>query len=194
MHPKEEQKAFVGCGVALLALFLPLGYFTLWARIDSVEDREFFQPWDIFLGLLPAAAVVLLRGGTRVKRSTLVLAGTTWVLVSGSCLLCHEFQVRVRWTVPNRLLALNRVKEVHGALQEYANDCGEFPPRDKGLAALHTNPGLPGWRGPYIEVKQLTDPWGNTLQYRVNGERVEVWSNGPDGKSGTEDDIRLDDN
>src|SRR5262249_20519331 len=179
MHPKEEQNAFVVCGgVALLALFLPLGFFTLWARIDSVEDREFFQRWDIFLGLLSAAAVLLLLlgGGARVK-FTLVLAGTTWVLVSGSCLLFHEFQVRVRWAVPNRLLALNRVKLVHGALQDYAKDCGEFPPQDKGLAALHTNPGLAGWKGPYIQVEQLTDPWGNSLQYRVKGERVEVWSN-----------------
>jgi hypothetical protein len=61
-----------------------------------------------------------------------------------------------------------------------------------GLAALHTNPGVPGWAGPYLEVEDLTDPWGNALEYRVVRARAEVWSKGRDGTSRTEDDIRLD--
>lgn len=50
------------------------------------------------------------------------------------------------------------------------------------------------WGGPYIEdIAQLRDPWGNELQYRYPGTRNEdsydLWSYGPDGQDGTEDDI-----
>ncbi len=48
------------------------------------------------------------------------------------------------------------------------------------------------WGSPYM--KELgDDPWGNSYQYRAEGEKNEdsydLWSYGPDGEDGTEDDI-----
>jgi general secretion pathway protein G len=34
------------------------------------------------------------------------------------------------------------------------------------------------------------DPWGNPYHYRSPGQTNEIWSNGPDGKAGTLDDIQ----
>ena len=48
------------------------------------------------------------------------------------------------------------------------------------------------WAGPYLE-KLKEDPWGNPYQYSAEGKKnagkFDFWSNGPDGKSGTDDDI-----
>ena len=48
------------------------------------------------------------------------------------------------------------------------------------------------WGGPYAEeLKQ--DVWGNPFQYVAEGKKntgkYDFWSNGPDGQSGTDDDI-----
>lgn len=50
------------------------------------------------------------------------------------------------------------------------------------------------WRGPYIASQQhLQDPWGNKLHYKypgdINKDGYDLWSAGPDGESGTDDDI-----
>ncbi len=50
------------------------------------------------------------------------------------------------------------------------------------------------WTGPYIEDESgLQDPWGHEYQYNANGQhnegRYDLWSNGPDGREGTDDDI-----
>jgi len=48
------------------------------------------------------------------------------------------------------------------------------------------------WAGPYSEALQ-EDLWGNPFQYtaegKKNSKKYDFWSNGPDGQSGTEDDI-----
>jgi general secretion pathway protein G len=48
------------------------------------------------------------------------------------------------------------------------------------------------WGGPYVE-KLKADPWQNDYQYMAEGkknkDKYDFWSNGPDGKSGTDDDI-----
>lgn len=50
------------------------------------------------------------------------------------------------------------------------------------------------WRGPYIkDPSGLKDPWGRDYQYDPEGDRnpngVDLWSMGPDGIDGNEDDI-----
>jgi len=55
------------------------------------------------------------------------------------------------------------------------------------------------WAGPYLKDGEIPrDPWGNELRYEpleqtegVEGNRppFRVWSLGPDGQDGTEDDI-----
>jgi general secretion pathway protein G len=50
------------------------------------------------------------------------------------------------------------------------------------------------WNGPYLEdLDNLKDPWGNELKYKAPGEvntnSYDLWSVGPDGEDGTDDDI-----
>ena len=70
------------------------------------------------------------------------------------------------------------------------------PSTAQGLEALRTVPtDAPQgkWDGPYLEDPVPLDPWGNPYQYECPGSRnpesYDVWSWGPDGADGTEDDI-----
>ncbi len=77
----------------------------------------------------------------------------------------------------------------------YMANMGSYPSTEEGLKALKTAPEgkATRWKGPYIEGSMPNDPWGNPYQYKYPGERnkqgYDVWSMGPDGQSGTADDI-----
>lgn len=50
------------------------------------------------------------------------------------------------------------------------------------------------WAGPYLEdISGLKDPWGHDFEYNAEGKhnegKFDLWSRGPDGKDGTDDDI-----
>jgi len=49
------------------------------------------------------------------------------------------------------------------------------------------------WTGPYLERAPGPDPWGNAYRYKNPGKHnpdsVDIFSIGPDGQQGTEDDI-----
>ncbi|MEM9353466.1 MAG: type II secretion system major pseudopilin GspG [Planctomycetota bacterium] len=83
---------------------------------------------------------------------------------------------------------------VRSAIDRYRLDMNKYPsqlqdlweePSDKAQAELWLS-------GPYID-KMKPDPWGNEYQYaaegKKNADKYDFWSNGPDGKDGTEDDI-----
>ncbi|NUQ62643.1 MAG: type II secretion system major pseudopilin GspG [Pirellulales bacterium] len=94
-----------------------------------------------------------------------------------------------------------------GSLERYALDMGSFPTTEQGLTALLQAPAEEGaaaeseqttpsnWAGPYLNSPELPkDPWGRTYQYEYppthgTGEYPDIWSYGPDGEDGTEDDI-----
>ena len=71
---------------------------------------------------------------------------------------------------------------------------GRFPTTEEGLDALLNAPEAlkDRWDGPYVRALR-PDPWGNPYQYRSPAQKskdgYDVWSNGPDGQSGTDDDI-----
>jgi hypothetical protein len=113
--------------------------------------------------------------------------------VGGGLLLWHEVQVRIRWHVPPRLLTMNRIAMTRAALRDFVKDCGQPPTEQQGLAAMCANPGFDGWKGPYAEPKELSDAWGRELRYRLVDGVMGVWSMGPDGVDGTDDDVHLDD-
>ena len=76
-------------------------------------------------------------------------------------------------------------------IHTYSLDVGKPPSKLKDLVV---NPGVgPRWKGPYVDIENFEDPWGNDYQYRIPPENsigsFDVWSNGPDGNSGTSDDI-----
>jgi len=77
----------------------------------------------------------------------------------------------------------------HMAIGAYPEELKELveEPDDEDIAAK--------WRGPYItDLKKLKDSWGNELQYARDGEfngegKYDLWSMGPDGEDGSDDDI-----
>ena len=92
------------------------------------------------------------------------------------------------------------------ALGRYQQSVGNFPTTKQGLQALRTRPpDLPKpkkWNGPYLNpevslhplnLELPLDPWGHPYHYRLPGthnpDSFDVWSVGPDGVDGSEDDI-----
>jgi general secretion pathway protein G len=95
-------------------------------------------------------------------------------------------------------------------LERYAVDMKDFPTTEQGLQALLAPPesdssaektgeggeaSSSGWDGPYVNQETLPkDPWSNDYQYEYppthgKGDYPDIWSFGPDGEDGTEDDI-----
>jgi general secretion pathway protein G len=76
------------------------------------------------------------------------------------------------------------------ALDEFEVDNGFYP---GSLQDLLTQPhNAKGWHGPYLDQAPI-DPWGNPYLYAYPGKHnptgYDLWSAGPDGKSGDQDDI-----
>ncbi|MEO8497775.1 MAG: type II secretion system major pseudopilin GspG [Planctomycetota bacterium] len=93
----------------------------------------------------------------------------------------------------NAKIALVQVKAVGQLLEEYHIDLGSYPTTSQGLAALRTAPGdiadTTKWGGPYAKADIAPDPWSRPYQYESTGDSFRVWSWGPDGQDGTEDDV-----
>lgn len=78
------------------------------------------------------------------------------------------------------------------ALDLFEQDCGRFPTTEEGLEALVTDPGINGWKGPYLRGGLKPDPWGTPYSYSHDSDdatQYEVSSAGPDLQFGTEDDV-----
>lgn len=87
------------------------------------------------------------------------------------------------------------------SLETYVVDMRAYPDTEVGLDALINDPSTEDdekkskWGGPYIKKSQLPkDPWGNDYKYEYPGTHTknkepEIWSMGPDGQEGTDDDI-----
>jgi general secretion pathway protein G len=89
------------------------------------------------------------------------------------------------------------------ALDQYMFDVGQYPDSDEGLKALFEIPSSIDeeeegeiWKGPYLkgDPEALKDPWNQEFNYKcpgdVNEDGYDLWSNGPDKKEGTDDDIK----
>jgi general secretion pathway protein G len=82
------------------------------------------------------------------------------------------------------------------ALDMFEQDTGKYPSSDEGLNALVSDPGIRGWRGPYIQSVTIPpDPWNAQYLYAYPSDLTasetmyDIISAGPDGSPGTEDDI-----
>ena len=100
----------------------------------------------------------------------------------------------------NQNRAARFVNTLATALARYRFHTGQWPSEETGLAALIMDDGAPGWNGPYITdsrnrpfMEMPRDPWKHPYVYNldVNGTPV-VFSTGPDGVAGTEDDVFAD--
>jgi general secretion pathway protein G len=90
--------------------------------------------------------------------------------------------------------ALTQIGMFEPQLDTFRLHVGAYPTTTQGLQALWTQPSdlkNPNkWRGPYSRKDIPLDPWGNPYQYELVGpEQFHIWSWGPDGLDGTEDDV-----
>ena len=78
----------------------------------------------------------------------------------------------------------SRIEVARGRIQALGFEAGNqvavkgFPPAT--IAALAAAIQQPEW---------VKDAWDNPIQYIVNGRQFKLWSCGPDGVSGTSDDV-----
>ncbi|MCL4202893.1 MAG: type II secretion system major pseudopilin GspG [Pirellulaceae bacterium] len=91
-------------------------------------------------------------------------------------------------------LARTQIGMFENQLDVYRLHIGSYPNSNQGLQSLRVPPAdlqnPAKWRGPYSQKEIPTDPWGNNYQYELLGpEQYRIWSMGPDGVSGTEDDV-----
>jgi len=91
--------------------------------------------------------------------------------------------------------ARTQVNMLESVVKLYMIDVGTCPTTQQGLDALINQPSdlvVPEkWRGPYFEKLQIPpDPWNNPYQYEaLSSEQFKIFSYGPDGQPGNEDDI-----
>lgn len=87
------------------------------------------------------------------------------------------------------------IQQLEGALEMYKLRNNVFPTTEQGLDALVNEPTIePIPRNYPVDgyIKRLPqDPWGSDYQLISPGElgTIDLYSNGPDGQSGTDDDI-----
>ncbi len=96
------------------------------------------------------------------------------------------------------------LQKIESKIELYNLHLGRYPSEaDGGLKALMTAPAADEklkdkWRGPYVQESELNDAWNNAFNYEAvesgtaltGGKKFKLWSNGPDGQSNTEDDIK----
>jgi general secretion pathway protein G len=82
------------------------------------------------------------------------------------------------------------------ALNRFEIDLGRYPTTSEGLRVLVEKPsdGGKSWQGPYLDGDAIPkDQWGNEWNYRQPGQHrsdgFDLWSNGPDGREGGDDDV-----
>ncbi len=88
------------------------------------------------------------------------------------------------------------IQTLHATLIRYKTKGGLYPTTAQGLKSLVSRPvdgPQPRSYKSLIREQALMDPWGNQYQYRYPGkfnpDTYDIFSFGPDGKEGTEDDI-----
>jgi general secretion pathway protein G len=113
------------------------------------------------------------------------------LVVIGSIVVPNLFGVKDKADID---AAKAQVTSLKGAMQMYRLDFNKYPSSLKDLTDKPSDTTQASkWRGPYLEGQMKKDPWGNDYQYLAQGKKnpdgYDLWSSGPDGQSGTEDDI-----
>jgi general secretion pathway protein G len=89
--------------------------------------------------------------------------------------------------------ARSNISLVRSAIDRYQLDFNKYPAKLSDLWEPPTDEtAREKWTSEYMEPLK-PDPWDNEYQYLAEGEKnpdkYDFWSNGPDGESGTDDDI-----
>jgi general secretion pathway protein G len=90
--------------------------------------------------------------------------------------------------------AQSQIATLSTALDSFEVDNGYYPKGKNGLADLTQAPrDSQNWRGPYMKTDVPADPWGHPYVYECPGKRnpssYDLYSIGPDGRAGTDDDV-----
>ena len=91
--------------------------------------------------------------------------------------------------------ARTQISQLEVALDAFEIDVGRYPTTVEGLRALVERPtsDSDGWQQPYLNKGVPQDPWGGEYVYRYPGQYnqdgYDLYSYGPDGKQGGDDDI-----
>ena len=133
---------------------------------------------------------------TRRRREAFTLIEVLLVLVI-LVILASLVGISVRSAQKRALVdaARAQIGQLKTNIAAYQLDIRRYPTSAQGLAALITAPSdLPNpdrWRGPYMEAKEPPlDPWDAPYRYElVDEDNYRIWSVGPDGSDGTEDDV-----
>jgi general secretion pathway protein G len=189
--------ASIATGLIAAALFAAgalIMHQILWFRVDSQDDLVSIRLANalasaLFAGGFVMARLCVTRNALRSIKSAAIGTVFIFLLTLMGLASYTETIARYRWTYLLQTHVVNQVASARAALRAYAQDCARFPTQEQGLDALCNNPGIAGWAGPYLSRQELVDIWGRPLRYRVFGTRIEVWSVGPDGIDGTDDDV-----
>lgn len=90
-----------------------------------------------------------------------------------------------------------QIAALEEAIRRFESDNGFYPENEQGLEALVEKPSVGREpknyaEGGYLDRALPLDPWGGPFKYLAPGVRnrdFDVWSAGPDGVDGTDDDI-----
>jgi len=90
--------------------------------------------------------------------------------------------------------AETQISNFETALDAFEVDNGYYPKGDNGLNELvEQSDQAKNWKGPYLKHGIPNDPWGNAYLYECPGTNnmssYDIYSMGPDGRKGTDDDI-----
>ena len=113
-------------------------------------------------------------------------------------MLMATLAVGISGQIDKARVSTTRVKitRLEQALEFYQMDNARFPTSDQGLEALVSKPSSPPvprayTPGGYLKREALTDPWGQSFEYRIpgsnNAHSFDLWSLGPDGVEGNDD-------
>jgi general secretion pathway protein G len=122
------------------------------------------------------------------KPAHLFVFMATLVIVGGLLIGRARIGVASHRKDPRRL-AQTDLEALRVAAEQFRLDCGRYPTDTEGYPALLRNPGVTGWRGPYITLLR-PDPWLRPYGYAVTNGAPWIRCAGPDGRFGTADDLR----
>lgn len=88
----------------------------------------------------------------------------------------------------NKKAATAQISQLSSAVKTYQLLMQQLPPNLEALVSPPADLANPGEWAKQLE-KVPNDPWQRPYEYKVNGSSFEIRSTGPDGQSGTSDDI-----
>ena len=101
------------------------------------------------------------------KQYQLITISSVLILIFVSIAAFRVIKTNNIETITNREAAKTTISFLSKVLDKFYNDCGRFPTDAESLDALHSAPAdlVSLWKGPYININKLYDPWKNRYIY-----------------------------